>query len=141
MHSKGASRMVIVITATETNVPTTKSYCMKTPKPILILSLILLLLLVRFTAVAQAEQKVPLTEKLVVYFNPVQSQLVANNPAPGEYDKLTIYDMRGAPLLQQNIKTSTIRVDISSLEDGVYLLVLRTSATGKEKSIKFVVRK
>lgn len=114
---------------------------MKTPKPILILSLILLFLLTRLTAAAQVEQKVPITEKLVVYLNPVQSQLVANNPAPGEYDKLTIYDMRGAPLLQQTIKTNTIRVDISSLEDGVYLLVLRASATGKEKSMKFVVRK
>lgn len=89
----------------------------------------------------EAEQKVP-TEKLVIYPNPVQSELIANNPSPAEYDRLTVYDMRGATLLQQVTRSSnTIRVDISSLGEGVYLLVLRASATGKEISMKFVVRK
>jgi len=114
---------------------------MKTPKPVLVLSLILLLLLARLTAAAQVEQKSPLTEKLVIYLNPVQNQLVTNNPSPGNYDRLTVYDMHGSPLVQQVIKSNPIRVDISSLEEGVYLLVLRASTTGKEKSMKFVVRK
>ena len=83
-----------------------------------------------------------LTTKLVIYPNPVQNQLTVSNINPEEYDRVAVYNMEGARLQQLSVNASTARMDISSLPDGIYLLVLRsTSALVKEKSIKFVVRK
>lgn len=93
-----------------------------------------------FTDAAQSE-KVELTTQLVFYPNPVQSQLNIFNINPEEYDRAVIYNMQGAMLQQHPINTSTARIDISNLSDGVYLFVLRSSAALKEKSIKFIVRK
>lgn len=93
-----------------------------------------------FTDAAQ-EEKVELTTRLVVYPNPVQNQLNIFNIKPEEYDRAVIYNMQGAILLQNTINTTTARIDISNLSDGVYLFVLRSSIALKEKSIKFVVRK
>jgi hypothetical protein len=47
--------------------------------------------------------------------------------------------MQGAVLLQQIVTTTTARLDVSHLAEGVYLLVLRSSVALKEKTIKFVV--
>ncbi len=93
-----------------------------------------------FTDAAETE-KVELTTQLVIYPNPVQNQLNIFNIIPEEYDRAAIYNMQGAMLQQKTINTSTARIDISNLSDGVYLFVLRSSAALKEKSIKFVVRK
>jgi len=49
--------------------------------------------------------------------------------------------MQGAPLLKQTINGETARIDVSSLTEGVYLLVLHSSVTLKEKNLKFIVRK
>lgn len=87
----------------------------------------------------QREGKV-LTPKLVVYPNPVQHQLVFSSINIEEYDKALIYNMQGALTLQQPIKTTVVRFDVSGLDDGLYLLVLRSTATFKESSIKFVVK-
>lgn len=92
-------------------------------------------------ATAETE-KIELTTKLVIYPNPVQSQLTVSNINPDEYSNMTVYNMQGAMLQQQRVSTGIARMDISTLADGVYLLVLRSSsAVVKEKSIKFVVRK
>ena len=92
-------------------------------------------------ATAETE-KIELTTKLVIYPNPVQSQLTVSNINPDEYNNITVYNMQGALLRQQPVSTGIARMDISTLADGVYLLVLRSSsAVIKEKSIKFVVRK
>ena len=90
---------------------------------------------------AEETEKVELTTKLVIYPNPVQSQLNVSNIDPEEYDRVAIYNMQGAMLQQKTINTSIARMDISNLPDGVYLLILRSSGSLKEKSIKFVVRK
>jgi hypothetical protein len=82
-----------------------------------------------------------LNSQLVLYPNPVQSQLTVSNINPDEYNRVLIYDMQGALLQQQTVSTSTSRIDINNLTDGVYLLVLRSSVSLKEKIIKFVVRK
>ncbi len=86
-------------------------------------------------------ERVELTTKLVIYPNPVQSQLNVSNIDPEEFDRVAIYNMQGAVLQQKSINSSTARMDISNLPDGVYLLILRSSVSLKEKSIKFVVRK
>ncbi len=90
---------------------------------------------------AEAKDEVIAAKQLVIYPNPVQNQLTVSQVDPDDYDRVAIYDMRGAQVLQQLVKSNTIRLDISSLTDGMYLLVLRSSVTLKEKTVKFVVRK
>ncbi len=87
----------------------------------------------------QNEEKV-VTPKLVVYPTPVQNQLVVSVINIEEYDKAVIYNMQGALVLQQSIKTTAVKFDVSGLIDGMYLLVLRSSATFKETNIKFAVK-
>lgn len=82
-----------------------------------------------------------ITPKLIVYPNPVQNQLIVSNIKSDEYDRLTIYNMQGALVLQQSTNSNLVRLDVSGLTDGMYLLVLRSTVTMKEKSIKFAVRR
>ena len=82
-----------------------------------------------------------LTSQLVIYPNPVQDQLTVCNINPAEYNRLLIYNMQGGQLQQQTVTTSITRIDITSLTDGIYLLILRSSVSFQEKIIKFVVRK
>jgi hypothetical protein len=56
-------------------------------------------------------------------------------------DKLLVVDMRGSVVLKQAVSTGSVKIDVSNLGDGVYLLVLRSSVTLKEKSSKFFIRK
>lgn len=73
--------------------------------------------------------------------NPVQDVLTISKLDPAVYDRLFVYDMRGGVVTQRNIVAGQMRLDLSALTDGVYLLVLRSSVTLKEKTIKFLVRK
>lgn len=82
-----------------------------------------------------------ITPKLIIYPNPVQNVLTVSAIDPDEFDRITIYNMQGAVLQQQPVRTTWAKMDISYLPDGLYLLVLQSSQTHKEKSIKFVVRK
>lgn len=92
-------------------------------------------------ATEEETDKVELSTKLVIYPNPVQNQLTVSNVDPEEYNRVAVYNMQGALLQQQNVNTTVAKMDISHLPDGTYLLVLRSSASLKEKTIKFVVRK
>ena len=91
------------------------------------------------TTEAESE-KVVLSTSLVIYPNPVQGRLTVSG-LQDEYDKVTVFNMQGAIVLQQEIRGSLARMDVSALTDGVYVLVLRSSVTFKEKSLKFVIRK
>jgi len=115
------------------------------------LLLLMQLLLLQISLSAQTTTPVPrtagtekevirLTNKLVVFPNPITEQLTVTG-LKGEYDKIVVYNMQGAPLLKQTINGETARVDVSSLTEGVYLLVLHSSVTLKEKNLKFIVRK
>lgn len=86
-------------------------------------------------------EKLTAETKLAVYPNPVQDQLTVSNLKAEDFDKITVYNMQGAVILQQTTKGNAARLDVSSLPDGVYLLVLRSTVTFKEKSMKIVVRK
>ncbi|MGQ0738683.1 MAG: T9SS type A sorting domain-containing protein [Bacteroidota bacterium] len=88
---------------------------------------------------AQTGEKEILTEKLHLYPNPVQNQLLISNMNPEEYDRIAVYNMQGALVLQQKVTTTTARLDMSSFAEGVYVLLFRSSASLKEKTIKFVV--
>ncbi len=87
------------------------------------------------------EEETTMDTKWVVYPNPVQNELAIANLKPDEYEKLAVYNMQGTLVLQQTIKGTTTRVDVSTLTDGVYLLVLRSSGSKHEKSTKFMVRR
>lgn len=93
----------------------------------------------RSTATEKAELQ--LTNKLVVYPNPVMDQLTVTGLNKDEYDRLTVYNMQGAQLLKQTINGESARIDVNSLPEGVYLLVLHSSVTLREKNVKFIVRK
>ena len=81
------------------------------------------------------------TNKLVVFPNPVTDQITVTGLNKDEYDKLTVQNMQGAPLVQQTINGEYARFDVNSFAEGVYLLVLQSSVTFKEKNVKFIVRK
>lgn len=84
---------------------------------------------------------IAISTRLVIYPNPVQNQLTVSNIDPEIYSQVAIYNMQGAMLQQQRVTGPMAKMDISSLPDGVYLLILRSAANTKEKSIKFVVKK
>ena len=88
---------------------------------------------------ATAKDQIIISEKLMVYPNPAQNQLTISGINPEEYTHLKIFNMQGVQLLQQSVLKGTMQLDVSSLAKGVYLLVLRSSVTLKEKSVKFVV--
>jgi hypothetical protein len=88
-----------------------------------------------------ASEIIPLTNKLVLYPHPVTEQMTVAGLNKDEYDRLMIYNMQGALLLQQTITGTIARIDANALPDGVYLLVLHSSVTLKEKNVKFLVRR
>jgi hypothetical protein len=57
------------------------------------------------------------------------------------FDRLVIFDARGNAVMRVDPVTNGSRVDISHLDDGVYVLVFRSSETMKEKAVKFVIRR
>ncbi|HEV7783044.1 MAG TPA: T9SS type A sorting domain-containing protein [Chitinophagaceae bacterium] len=79
--------------------------------------------------------------KLTVYPNPAQNQLLVSNLDPAEYDRMTIYTVQGVKLQQQSINSTTGKMNISRLPDGLYLLVLNSATTMKTKTFKFMVKK
>lgn len=86
-------------------------------------------------------EKLTAETKLLVYPNPVQDLLTVSNLKAEDFDRISVYNMQGAVVLLQTVKENATRLDLSTLPDGVYLLVLRSSLTFKEKSMKIVVRK
>ena len=91
---------------------------------------------------AETEKEViRLANKLVIFPNPVTEQVTVTGLHKDEYDRLSVYNMKGDQLLKQTINGETTRIDVSSLIEGVYLLVLHSSVTLKEKNLKFIIRK
>lgn len=122
---------------------------MKSPKQILLM----VLLLVQQLLLAQVSQKkspgiydavteeVRLNPRQEIYTSSAQNQLVITNLKPDEYDKAAVVNMQGAVVLKQSINATLLRLDISNLVDGLYLLILHSSASLKEKSVKFLVKR
>jgi len=90
---------------------------------------------------AVEKEVIQFTNKLLVYPNPVTEQMTVTGLNKDEYDRLSVYNMQGAQLLKQTINSETAKIDVNSLPEGVYLLVMHSSASLKEKSMKFIVRK
>jgi hypothetical protein len=87
------------------------------------------------------KEVIQLTNRLVVYPNPVTEQMTVTGLNKDEYNSLSVYNMQGAQLMKQTINGETARVDVNALPEGVYLLVLHSSVTLKEKNLKFIVRR
>ncbi|NOT49758.1 MAG: T9SS type A sorting domain-containing protein [Chitinophagaceae bacterium] len=95
-----------------------------------------------FTAAGNGtEEETDAATKLSIYPNPVQEKLTISNLQAAGYDRIAVYNMQGALLLKQSANGNATNVDMTTLSNGVYLLVLRSSATLKEKSLKFVVKR
>ena len=88
-----------------------------------------------------AVEEVRLNARQEIYTSSAQNQLVITNLKPDEYDRAAVVNMQGAVVLKQSVNATLLRLDISNLVDGLYLLVLHSSASLKEKSVKFVVKR
>jgi hypothetical protein len=76
-----------------------------------------------------------------VYPNPVQKELTVSNLSENKYDRLRVYNLQGSMVLQLNISSNAVRIDVDKLPGGVYMLQLQSSALQKQKTIRFVVNK
>ncbi|MFZ9388211.1 MAG: T9SS type A sorting domain-containing protein [Chitinophagaceae bacterium] len=118
----------------------------------LLILLLPLLLGIRFSVLAQGSvSKTPVRKKATsgkqsvpgetihCYYS--ENQLIVNKLMPDEFDKAVVYNMQGAAVLRYKINASSIRMDATGLTEGVYLLVLGSTASLREKSFKVVIRK
>ena len=58
-----------------------------------------------------------------------------------KFDKISITNKQGTVLIKKTVNTSIANMDLSQLEDGVYLLGLWSSTNMREKIIKFIIRR
>ena len=70
-----------------------------------------------------------------------QNQILITHMEEQEFDKILVFNMQGSLVLKQNVKNTNATLDLFPFDEGVYLLVLRSSKQNGEKTIKFVVRK
>jgi len=120
----------------------------------LLLLLLPLLLAIRFSASSQNTAKKSTARKgssetslssvipgetIQCYYS--ENQVVVNKLKPDEFDKAAVYNMQGAPVLRHRITAATIRMDATPLNEGVYLLVLSSTMSLREKSFKVVVHR
>lgn len=94
----------------------------------------------------QDKKSIPIEDSAInlqkdVHYRIIQNQIQLTNLQPEEYDKLAILDLQGTILVKKTVYTPTAVLDITMLEDGVYILQLRSSVRLKEKTIKFIIRK
>lgn len=89
------------------------------------------------TAKAAVPETVEL--KALVYPNPAKDRITVQNPDPGKYSQVLIYDMQGHLQSSQQSNGSTASFDLSRFSSGFYLLVLRSSQGLADKTIRFTV--
>ncbi len=89
----------------------------------------------------EEEEELTVQTKLSVYPNPVRDQLMVSGINTEEYDQLSVFNLQGMLVKQQVATATTARIDITGLTNGMYLLVLKSSDSGREKTLKFVVKK
>lgn len=83
----------------------------------------------------------PAVAKDEISLNFTFNQVQVVNLSAEDAEKVIVFDMRGTVVTQQNIRGATMSFDLSSFDEGVYLMVVRPRSNGKEKMMKFVVRK
>ena len=75
----------------------------------------------------------------IVFQNPVRDQLKLSKIDPREFNRAEIYNRQGSLLSSRVITGPELRMDVQQLPEGIYILLLRSTLSLKEKSIKFVV--
>lgn len=73
---------------------------------------------------------------LKLYPNPVESSLLVSG-IPADATSIVIYSLDGKLLVQKNISTDIMSVDVSTLRAGIYLLKLSNKNGKSMKSLKF----
>ena len=58
-----------------------------------------------------------------------------------KFDKISVTNKQGSVLIKKTVNTPITNMDLSQLEDGVYLLGLWSSTNMREKIIKFIIRR
>ena len=76
-----------------------------------------------------------------IHYRIIQNQMQVTNLQHEEYDKIAVLDLQGNILVKKTVTCPSELLDITMLEDGVYILQLRSSVRMKEKTIKFIIRK
>ncbi len=77
----------------------------------------------------------------VVYPNPAQDMIRISGIKTDEYDQLQVVNMSGAVVMKRSLSGTDAQINVSSLADGVYLLVLRSAAGSPAKTSRVVIRK
>ncbi len=88
------------------------------------------------TGVTELTTKTP-----VVFPNPVEKELTIANLSEGKYNRLVVYNLQGSEVLQRQVTSDAVKIDISGLPGGVYLLQLQSTILQKQKTLRFVVQK
>ena len=78
-------------------------------------------------------------EEINVVFS--QNQMQIGDLSPEEQDKLIVFNMHGAVVWQQPVNGNRQILDLMNMEEGVYLLVVRPKENGREKMLKFLVKR
>lgn len=92
-----------------------------------------------FAKGAETEGPVPATPGITVYPNPVSDYFNITGLSDGGYNRVTLYNMLGEQVLQQNISGNTVRLDAGNLKAGTYLATLSSGTTQLQKTIKVIV--
>lgn len=82
-------------------------------------------------------EKMEAQTKVTVYPNPVADELHIDLPFAEVKTSLTLYNMQGAPVMTISDASTSNVMNVSALEQGMYLLV--TDAQGMKKATKVIV--
>lgn len=81
----------------------------------------------------------PVAINISVFPNPATDRITVQNPDPGKYNQVLIYDIRGHQLAQQKFNSSTVSFDLSRMSAGFYLLVLRSANGAADQTRTFSI--
>lgn len=113
-------------------------------------SLLLFLSIAISVATVSAQSKEPAKKEIAPEVSVINAQLdmfkgnVGNQMQVTDleverFDRISVFNKQGAVLIKKTVNTSIAHMDLSQLEEGVYLLGLSSSSTLKEKTIKFII--
>ncbi len=76
-------------------------------------------------------------DNILFYPNPVQNQLFIQNLDETEFNSITIYDLKGVPVIQQRVRAANTILELPDVPSGTYIMTIRDNA-GKISSRKII---
>jgi hypothetical protein len=70
---------------------------------------------------------IPVSESLLVFPNPATDVITINIDEDIAADNISVTDLQGNIVLQRNLPTNSIAIDISGLANGTYIIIAQTS--------------